>query len=304
MRSVPGFPRPCLPSLFAVLLLCTGAWVPARAEAVGGPAGEHAKGLLWRIEGAGPQPSYLFGTIHSSDPRVLRLAPPVLAAFDGAASFTMELIADAASFAHMAEAMFFADGRTLREVLGPELYEQARRAMDGRGLPTEGMERKKPWAVILALSAPHQEAGLFLDLRLQLRAALQQKPTYALETMQEQLAVFNDMPLADQVALLEETLRWQRRTEAQHRELLEAYLAADLARLMEIALHRTPQSDRAYAAMLERLLTQRNHRMAERMQPRLKEGNAFIAVGAGHLPGVHGLLHLLEQSGYRVTRVY
>jgi len=40
------------------------------------------------------------------------------------------------------------------------------------------------------------------------------------------------------------------------------------------------------------------------MQPRLEEGNAFIAIGAGHLPGDEGVLNLLYQQGYKVTRVY
>ena len=53
-----------------------------------------------------------------------------------------------------------------------------------------------------------------------------------------------------------------------------------------------------------RLLTRRNERMVQRMQPRLKEGNAFIAVGALHLPGEEGLLKKLADRGYTITTVY
>jgi hypothetical protein len=55
---------------------------------------------------------------------------------------------------------------------------------------------------------------------------------------------------------------------------------------------------------MDRLLRQRNLLMLERMQLRLKEGNAFIAVGAMHLPGEEGLLQLLRRAGYRVTSIY
>ena len=44
--------------------------------------------------------------------------------------------------------------------------------------------------------------------------------------------------------------------------------------------------------------------MVDRMAPRLAEGNAFIAVGALHLPGEKGVLNLLQQGGYRVSAVY
>ena len=44
--------------------------------------------------------------------------------------------------------------------------------------------------------------------------------------------------------------------------------------------------------------------MAKRMQQRLKEGQAFIAVGALHLPGKEGILSLLEQQGYQVKALY
>jgi uncharacterized protein YbaP (TraB family) len=40
------------------------------------------------------------------------------------------------------------------------------------------------------------------------------------------------------------------------------------------------------------------------MQPHLKGGKAFVAVGALHLPGEKGLLNLLEQQGYTVRVVY
>jgi len=40
------------------------------------------------------------------------------------------------------------------------------------------------------------------------------------------------------------------------------------------------------------------------MIARLDEGAAFVAVGAMHLPGERGMLRLLEQRGYTVSRVY
>jgi uncharacterized protein len=52
------------------------------------------------------------------------------------------------------------------------------------------------------------------------------------------------------------------------------------------------------------LLDQRNHRMVTRLHTLLQQGKLFIAIGALHLPGENGVLHLLEQQGYKVTPVY
>ena len=59
-----------------------------------------------------------------------------------------------------------------------------------------------------------------------------------------------------------------------------------------------------YETLTDRLLTRRNRLMAERMQAALEAGNAFVAVGALHLPGEEGILALLERRGFEITRVF
>jgi uncharacterized protein YbaP (TraB family) len=43
--------------------------------------------------------------------------------------------------------------------------------------------------------------------------------------------------------------------------------------------------------------------MRDRALPLLRQGSAFIAVGAAHLPGKEGLLRLLEEEGYRIEMI-
>ena len=79
----------------------------------------------------------------------------------------------------------------------------------------------------------------------------------------------------------------------------------DLVRLTAINDAAMRDSDpQLVARFTNKLITRRNHRMAERMQSRLRSGGRFIAVGALHLPGRDGLLRLLSQQGYTLTRVY
>ena len=51
------------------------------------------------------------------------------------------------------------------------------------------------------------------------------------------------------------------------------------------------------------LLISRNFGMRDNALAHLEQGNAFVAVGALHLPGKQGLVSLLREAGYTVTAV-
>ncbi len=298
-------------TLFCALLFISGTALAAPATNAGiaaqakPPAAvKYAKGLLWKIEAPGARSSYLFGTIHSEDKRVTVLPQPVIKALDASGRFTMEAIIDGEGLVHMAEAMYFSDGRTLEQVAGKELYAESVKALAARGIPPLDVEKQKPWAVMMALSMPPPKTGEYLDLILQDRATRQNKPVSGLETIQEQLTVFDELPLPDQVALLKEAVQEQDTFEKDLEEMIEAYLARDISALAEAGAKHKPDNDRLHRSVMDRLLTRRNARMAVRLGPILKDGGAFIAVGAAHLPGESGLLNLLEKAGYRVTPVY
>jgi uncharacterized protein YbaP (TraB family) len=307
MTGFHAFSRFLLAVLF-LLPLWTGAAVAgagaAKSSTVSEPASRYTKGLLWKIGAPGTATSHLFGTIHSDDARVTALPDAVTRSLDASSRFVMEAIIDGESLVRMAEVMFFKDERTLEQVVGQKLYAQTLKAMSARGLPTLGIEKQKPWAVMMALSMPPPKTGEFLDLVLQARATRQNKPVSGLETVTEQLAIFDELPLRDQVALLEDTVRLQAELDSEFEALHKAWLARDLAAIVAISEKHKPIDERLYQEGMDRLIVQRNRRMAERMTPLLRQGGAFIAVGAAHLPGETGLLRLLERAGYRVTVVY
>ncbi len=297
---------PALPRDFSryVALICLALLVmPAEAAPVG-PV-KHTKGLLWRISAPGLAPSYLFGTMHSSDPRVTILPKALTDSFNRSTSFSMELIFTGAGIVHMAEIMFYGKNESLKDDIGDELYNKIRAALIEHGMPTRDLDKKKPWAIIMALGSPRtMRSVLFLDLILQHKATLQLKPTYGLETMDEQLQVFEGLSIDDQIQLLKEALKYRSTNAEQMEQLMKAYLNRDLAALAAISDRYQARAGPAYGKLMDRLLAKRNHRLLERMQPRLKEGKAFIAIGALHLPGREGLLTLLENNGYQVTAVY
>ena len=285
--------------LWCLLALLLPAWVlPADAG--------FTHGLLWRIEPAdGAAASYLFGTIHSEDPRVLALPAPVLAAFDAARVLVLEVVPEPDVLADSMAAMTYQDGRTLADVVPDVVYQDSIRALAARGLPEQVVRSFKPWAVMTLLSMPEAKTGDFLDMRLYQRAVAAQKPVRGLESMQEQLAVFEHLSLSDQVALLRLTLASQGEFPALFEALIKAYQQRDLGALLDINDGYLDDADSELMARFEdTLVAARNERMAQRIVPMIRDGAQFVAVGALHLPGPGGLLERLSAAGNRVERVY
>lgn len=263
------------------------------------------QGLLWKIEGQGAAASYLLGTIHSEDPRVLQVAQAVTPQFDNASSFTAEIDLNLSDPFTAAMSMMLQDGKELPTLIGKERYAKCVTLLADYGVPEMMARQLKPWAVMAQLSMPKAVTGEFLDRVLYERAVQRGKAVYGLETYAEQIAVFDSLSLEQQIALLDEAVENYPNLAKQLQTLIILYLRRDLLTLQHYSeeLNKTKQSA-ALDQLTQRLLIDRNKRMAERMQMRLREGNAFIAVGALHLPGEQGILQELSKRGYRVTPVY
>ena len=280
--------------------------------------GSFDKGLLWRVEKPGAAPSHLFGTVHLADKRVTALLEVVRKQLDAAQSFTMEIALDPPNIAALAARMVYTDGRDLPGVAGEELFRKVVPLMAGYGMPPELLRLFKPWAVTLMLAMPQQQRQQqrqrkrqqpedVLDFTLHRIASEQGKPLHYLETVDDQVAAFEGMSETDQVALLKHAVEIQHELPATTDKLLEAYLQGDLGLIWQIneaSVKDQPELKPLNEVFAQRLLFDRNVRMFERMQPQLRAGNAFVAVGALHLYGEKGILSLLARAGWQVTRIY
>jgi hypothetical protein len=287
----------------AIVLLATLA-----AAAVPAPAAERfERGLLWRVEAGGATASHVFGTIHLADPRVTALPPVVAREFERARSVVLEARLDGAGFQLLAGSMLYTDGRDLAGVAGEDLFRKTVAVAGGAGLPEPALRLLKPWAVAVLLSVPAQNPAEVLDFVLARLAMEQGKPLHELESLEEQVSVFEGMSEAQQIVMLREAVDNHENMPRLIGRVIEAYLARDLAgiwRIREDSSGKSREARRFNEAFMRRLLHDRNVRMAERAEPRLREGGAFIAVGVLHLYGSGGVLALLERRGYRVIRVY
>ena len=303
------------------IVLSSMLWILGAAQAAADPCSNQApaatleptgandsipfgKGLLWKIERPGGEPSYLFGTLHVENSQVVELPQPVRNAFSQARSFTTEVVMHPAARASYAKSIRLPANQTLREYLDEGVYDRlVKISQESYQISEEILSSLKPWVVFTYLSRPRPVTGRTLDAILEELAIKQRKAVDGLETIEEIVNALDTMPMDDQIAILKDSVCNHSTIATQWNQLIELYLQRDLAGL--VALNEQPHHDEAvFKALMERTLYRRNRRMAERMEAPLKKGGAFIGVGALHLPGEQGLLSLLQARGYHVSLVF
>jgi uncharacterized protein len=296
---------------FTILAL---AWVFAAAT---GHAAASAVGnapLLWRIEGR--TNSWLFGTIHLSDPAVARLVPPVADAIAKSDAVFCEVKMDPITMVNAAMRMF-SDGETLSGTLPPELQRAVNAELQriSPALSLAAFDTMRVWALAMTIAVLEDQmkhAGSKpLDLLIYEAAVEQRKEAGGLETIDEQLGAMEKFTKDEQLAMLRSTLDGLAETRKQGRspmkEMRDAYLTGDLAVIHQtmnewMAMTKDKKLEKRF---LDNLLHERNRLMRDRVLAKLKAapGKAhFFAVGAAHLYGEDGLVAELRKAGYKVTQ--
>lgn len=264
-------------------------------------------GRLFKIEVPGVAPSYVFGTLHSSDPEILALPPAAKAAFAQSTTYVMEVLSDPASTARAMERALLPKGRSLHQILGDKGFAQVVEALKVYGLSGFVIDRMEPWLLLTVLAttpeemARQQQGAVLLDVWLEQEAERQGKSRMGLEIAEEQIRILRDLPRWLQAGALVGTIKQLEKGKALQAEMIALYLAGEMTDLLNKMRESFGVGFVGWFAE-QRLLVVRNHRMAERAVPYLDKGGVFIAVGAGHLGGEEGLLQLLRDRGYQVSR--
>jgi uncharacterized protein YbaP (TraB family) len=127
-----------------------------------------------------------------------------------------------------------------------------------------------------------------------------QRTHSGLETLQQQIELFDGMPQAEQLAFLDQTVEALPKASASLDAMVAEWLKGDAGKLADLL-----NAELTDAALRDRLLTQRNANWAHWIEQRMaKPGTVFVAVGAGHLAGADSVQEQLAKLGVKVQRVW
>lgn len=278
---------------------------------------KNADAILWKIEKEGRPTSYLFGTVHLTDDRVTSLSPAVKDAIKASKTVALEVsdISETATstvIAKSAPLVMFTDGRRLDGLLSPSEYDVVKSIIGRSGMPVDLAALFKPWIVTMILStsdcerAKVQSGARVLDMKIAEIGKSEGKDVIGLETISTQIEALASVPEKQQLDMLRSSLRFADRTDDMMETLVQLYLKRKISAALpfQIALAKEAGiGDEAFAGFQQKLIFERNAKMAAVAEPLLDKGGVFVAVGALHLPGDLGLVELIRKAGYTVTPV-
>lgn len=273
--------------------------------------------ILWRIERTGRAASYLFGTIHVTDPRVTRFSVEVERVLGTVDRVALEIadLSPAAATPVMQKAagmLVFTDGQRLDKLLSRDEYEKVKGILSGVGVPGAVASLVKPWFVSMVLSVSDCErrksesGGMVVDNKIAEKARARGVEVIGLETIEGQLTALASIPLGEQVAGLKSALRLADRAHDMMETTLQMYLQRRMGAAMPLQRELARSAgvaDVEFAGFERELIEKRNRVMRDGVLDLLDKGNALVAVGALHLVGKNGLVALLREAGYTLTPI-
>lgn len=287
-----------------MLLLAFAACAPATERAL---PQDHA-GLLpmWQVSD-GSRSLHILGSIHMLRPETYPLDDAIYAAFDAADIVAYEI--DLSKLEEAAPLMvargFYQDGRRLQDVLPADVYTELAQRSEQLGMPLQMFATAKPWFIALTLSALVMQQGgyegaLGIDMHFLERTQQAGKEVVALETIEEQLDVFEGLTEGEQVAMLRATLEELDAGVEMLDEMTQMWRRGDV----EAIARTTTESMDGQANLEKRILHDRNERWVPQIEALLQSGRpALVIVGMGHLAGRGSVIELLREEGYQVSRV-
>jgi uncharacterized protein YbaP (TraB family) len=279
----------------AVLAAATLAALPAAAD----PA-------LWVIRDK-DSTLYLLGTVHVLKPDTVWRTPAIDKALAEADELWIEVDTDdTAAMAPLVRKYGLDPANPLSSKLTPDQKARLDAAAASMGATGAAFEPLRPWMAGLQLSiGPLMKAGYdpASGVEAKLKAAAREagKPIRTLESLEQQISFFGDLPPAVEMAFLLSALDEMDSGPAMLDALVAAWSAGDVQALNDLMVVEMAAD---YPELYEALLVRRNRDWAGQIQTMLAgDGVSVIAVGAAHLVGDDSVQALLEKRGVKVERL-
>lgn len=259
------------------------------------------KTLLWRISGKGLKyPSYLFGTMHLQDKRLFYFGDSLYHAIENTDGMALEIDFDEMMDSVVTNSFKDAEkGLLTKLIIDRKKYgKEADTILRKFGIKGDRVTSKQLKEIrnyrIRQLSEG-DEMPTFVDAYLFSIAKRQNKWLGGIEDVKDQLDLDNEMGNDLKPEEVFQPLHQMK----QSLDLMKRfYLDQDLEAIAAMCYNTKDQE------MTDKMLINRNIKMARRMDSLSAIRSMFFAVGCAHLPGDSGVISFLRKRGFTVEPVF
>lgn len=248
---------------------------------------------------------YVMGSVHMLPKNFYPLDTILERSFDSSDVIVLEIKLDAATqmvaAQRMMSAALFEDGESLKSVLDKKTYGAVKARLRSLGLDVKLFERFEPWMVALTIAGLELKTSGFsgelgIDAHFSSRAQAESRQIEGLETVDDQLEIFDTMPIETQRTFLQQTLEGRNVTAGILKRLAGAWRTGDIKSLEKLAL----TGLRADSAVYRTMLVDRNEAWFPKIEGYLNDASRryLVIVGAAHLLGPDGILEMLRAKGF------
>lgn len=256
--------------------------------------------LLWKVDS--PQlkkPSYIFGTIHLICEKDFEIKEKVRKAFNSCSKLMIELDLSSADEMDQLSGLSSNQSKISEQLNAKERIELDEILNTQYQLSLEQVDNLAPIMIINLMinKAIECETQKVYELEFIEMARAADMNIGGLESADEQMNIANEIYIPGEI------IRQLRKGDSYKdlfTKMVDAYKNEDLVTLSKLV------NDRRFLSLeaMDKLVADRNQHWVNIMPEMIMNESVFFAVGAGHLPGKEGILHLLKNGGYSVVPVF
>lgn len=264
---------------------------------------QNQNALLYKISGNGiTKPSYIFGTIHLSCD--VKLEEATLKALKETSQLYLELDMDDAELqTKMMQSVVMKNGAKISSLIPTDDFNILNKFTSSKlNIPAVALDSYKPFFIISMFSATLFDcAPKSIESELVKYAQSSNEPIYGLESVEEQMSLFDEIPYQLQAEELMRSVKSDFKEDKLEMDLLtKAYFLRDLNEMQRLI---STSSSVIATKYYDLLVKNRNKNWLLQIERISKEKATFYGVGAAHLLGNDGIIHLLVRNGYQVEAV-
>ncbi len=264
---------------------------------------KNGQSMLWKVEGADIHTAYFFGTIHMINENYYRFSENLSKRIEKSDAIIMEV--GGMPNPLKAFQLMSLDTGTVHSYFSREQLIELLAFMDQElGITPQEFDQTygamKPFFLLQTITSNYFEStAKSYDLTVMSIAGENKIPLIGLETIEQQLGFFDEVPTDKMAEMILESIRDYEKEVENTLKLMELYFKEKVDKLIPLLNKKSPE----FMEFADLFLYNRNRAWVPKLEEEMKDKSCFVAVGAGHLFGENGLIDLFEKKGYTLTAI-